>query len=88
MSKKLLVLFVSALLLNACSSPEPKLSYDPVELIEYERCLNTIPVGLIDPIGLMKRDYNELPAWISNEVLWGYEGFPEKYCESKKPILK
>ena len=82
MKKHLLSLVIFSLLLTGCSSPEPELSYDPVELIEYERCLNTVPVGLI------KRDYTELPAWIPNEVLWSYEGFPEKYCESKKPILK
>ena len=82
MNKKLLVLAIPALLLTGCSSPEPELSYDPVELIEYERCLNTVPVGLIE------RDYTELPAWISNDVLWSIPGFPEKYCESKKPILK
>ena len=52
MSKKLLVLFVSALLLNACSSPEPELSYDPVELIEYENCLNNPPAGLTEAFGL------------------------------------
>lgn len=42
MNKKLLLLSLSALSLTGCSSPEPELSYDPVELIEYERCLNTV----------------------------------------------
>ncbi len=42
MKSHLSVLVVSTLLLTGCSSPEPELSYDPVELIEYERCLNTI----------------------------------------------
>ena len=41
MKQILIVISVSAGLLTACSSSE--LSYDPVELIEYERCLNTVP---------------------------------------------
>ena len=82
MKKHLLTLVMLSLLLTGCSSPESELSYDPVELIEYERCLNTIPVGLIE------RDYTELPTWIPNERLWSIPGFPEKYCQSKKPILK
>ena len=41
MNKRLLVLTICALLLTGCSSPEPELSYDPVELIEYENCLTS-----------------------------------------------
>ena len=69
MNKKLLVLAISALLLTGCSSADPELSYDPVELIEYEKCLNTVPI-----------EYDE--------VVWRSPGLPEKYCKSKKPILK
>ena len=43
MNKKLLVLTLSALSLMGCSSPEPELSYDPLELIEYQNCLNNPP---------------------------------------------
>lgn len=39
MNKKLLVLVLLLFLVNACSSAEPELSYDPVQLIEYEECL-------------------------------------------------
>jgi uncharacterized protein YcfL len=39
MKKHLLSLVIFSLLLTGCSSPEPELSYDPVELIEYEECL-------------------------------------------------
>ena len=46
MNKKLLVLTLSALSLMGCSSPEPELSYDPLELIEYETCLSNPPEGL------------------------------------------
>ena len=41
MKQVLALLFLSFPLLSGCSSNE--LSYDPVELIEYENCLNTIP---------------------------------------------
>jgi len=41
MNKKTFLLAVSAVLLTGCSN-EP--SYDPIELMEYELCLNT-PVG-------------------------------------------
>ncbi len=46
MNKKLLVLSLSAISLMGCSSPEPELSYDPLELIEYETCLSNPPEGL------------------------------------------
>ena len=42
MRQVLVLLFISSVLLSGCSSSE--LSYDPVELIEYERCLNTVPL--------------------------------------------
>lgn len=48
MNNRVLVLVLPLLLLSACSSPEPELSYDPVELIEYENCLNNPPAGLTD----------------------------------------
>ena len=41
MDRLIIVILLSFITLTGCSSPEP--SYDPVELIEYERCLNTIP---------------------------------------------
>lgn len=43
MKKHLLSLVIFSLLLTGCSSPEPELSYDPIELIEYEQCLNNPP---------------------------------------------
>jgi hypothetical protein len=61
------MLFISSVLLSGCSSSE--LSYDPVELIEYERCLNTVPIQY-------------------TEDIWSIEGFAEKHCENKKPVLK
>ena len=39
MNNKLLFLSISVLLLTGCSGAEPELSYDPVQLIEYEECL-------------------------------------------------
>ena len=45
MKHQFLVLTLSSLLFTACSSPEPELSYDPVELVEYENCLNNPPEG-------------------------------------------
>jgi len=69
MRKLLLPIILSLIPLSGCSSPEPELSYDPVELIEYEKCLNTVPI-----------EYDE--------VVWRSPGLPEKYCKSKKPILK
>ena len=41
MNNKLLFLSISVLLLTGCSSPERELEYDPVELIQYEDCLDT-----------------------------------------------
>jgi len=43
MNNKVLFLSISVLLLTGCSSPEPEreLEYDPVELIQYEDCLDT-----------------------------------------------
>ena len=40
-SRSIAVILLCLVPLTGCSRPE--LSYDPVELIEYERCLNTIP---------------------------------------------
>jgi len=34
-----IVILLSFIPLTGCSSSEPELSYDPVELIEYENCL-------------------------------------------------
>jgi photosystem II stability/assembly factor-like uncharacterized protein len=42
MKKIFSILLFSLIPITACSS-EPELAYDPVELIEYEKCLNTIP---------------------------------------------
>ena len=42
MRKLLPVIILSLTPLTGCSSSEP--SYDPVELIEYEKCLNTVPI--------------------------------------------
>ena len=42
MNKTIAVILLGLIPLSGCSSPEP--SYDPVELMEYELCLNT-PVG-------------------------------------------
>ncbi|GEM_PF-3989841 len=39
MRKLLPVIILSLIPLTGCSSPEPELSYDPVELIEYQNCL-------------------------------------------------
>jgi hypothetical protein len=40
--RRLLPLILFTLIpLSGCSSPEPELSYDPVELIEYENCLTS-----------------------------------------------
>ena len=43
MRKLLLPIILSLIPLSGCSSPEPELSYDPIELIEYEQCLNNPP---------------------------------------------
>ena len=54
MIRKVLVLFIPTLLLTGCSSAEPerKLEYDPIEIIEYQNCLNNPPEylgGLFNP---------------------------------------
>ena len=43
MKKHLLSIVIFSLLLTGCSSPESEreLEYDPVELIQYEDCLDT-----------------------------------------------
>ena len=43
MRKLLPVIILSLIPLTGCSSPEPELSYDPLELIEYQNCLNNPP---------------------------------------------
>ena len=40
MRKLLPIILLSLIPLTGCSSPEPELAYDPVELIEYENCLD------------------------------------------------
>ena len=39
MRRLLPIILLSLIPLTGCSSPEPELAYDPVELIEYENCL-------------------------------------------------
>jgi hypothetical protein len=41
MNKSVVFILLGLIPLSGCASSEP--SYDPVELIEYERCLNTVP---------------------------------------------
>ena len=48
MRKLLPIILFSLIPLSGCSSPEPELSYDPTELIEYENCLNSPPKDLKD----------------------------------------
>ncbi len=48
MRKLLPIILLSLIPLSGCSSPEPELSYDPIELIEYENCLNSPPESLKD----------------------------------------
>ena len=48
MSRLTKIVLLSIIPLSGCSSPEP--SYDPVELIEYERCLNFVPRGFSEEI--------------------------------------
>ena len=52
MNKTIAVILLSLIPLSGCSSPEP--SYDPVELIEYERCLNFVPRGFSEEIWAMR----------------------------------
>ena len=52
MNKKIAVILLGLIPLSGCSSPEP--SYDPVELIEYERCLNFVPRGFSEEIWAMQ----------------------------------
>ena len=52
MRKLLSVIVLSLIPLTGCSSSEP--SYDPVELIEYERCLNFVPRGFTEEIWAMQ----------------------------------
>jgi hypothetical protein len=49
MSKLPLVVLLSLIPITACSS-EPELAYDPVELIEYERCLNNPGLGYTEEV--------------------------------------
>ena len=43
MNKTITVILLGLIPLSGCSSPEPEreLEYDPVELIQYEDCLDT-----------------------------------------------
>jgi hypothetical protein len=41
MRRLLPIVLFTLIPLTGCSSPEPELSYDPVELIEYENCLTS-----------------------------------------------
>jgi hypothetical protein len=43
MPKLITALSAAVIFLTGCSSPEPELSYDPLELIEYQNCLNNPP---------------------------------------------
>ena len=52
MDRLIIVILLSFIPLTGCSSPEP--SYDPVELIEYERCLNFVPRGFSEEIWAMQ----------------------------------
>lgn len=54
MNKFLPIILFSLIPLNGCSAPEnePELSYDPIEVIEYQNCLNNPPPylgGLFNP---------------------------------------
>jgi hypothetical protein len=46
----IIVILLSFITLTGCSSPEPELAYDPVELIEYERCLNNPGLGYTEEV--------------------------------------
>ena len=50
MRKLLPIILLSLIPLTGCSSPEPELAYDPVELIEYERCLNNPGLGYTEEV--------------------------------------
>ena len=39
MRKLLPIILLSLIPLSGCSSPEPELSYDQIEVIEYQNCL-------------------------------------------------
>ena len=52
MNKKIAVILLALIPLSGCSSPKP--SYDPVDLIEYEKCMNFIPRGFSEDIWAMK----------------------------------
>jgi len=58
------VILLSLIPLSGCSSPEPELSYDPVELIEYERCINTKPQFVSETVWLID-GYAE--SWCKNK---------------------
>jgi hypothetical protein len=71
MKKLLPIILLSLIPITACSS-EPKLAYDPVELIEYENCL-TIAREKWEALGLDSGAVERLSL---------------KDCEPKKPVLK
>jgi hypothetical protein len=50
MRRLLSIVLFTLIPLTGCSSPEPELSYDPVELIEYERCLNNPGLGYTEEV--------------------------------------
>ncbi len=52
MNKFYTIILLSLIPLSGCSAPEPELSYDPIEVIEYQNCLNNPPQylgGLFNP---------------------------------------
>ncbi len=72
MNRSIAVILLSLIPITGCSSPEPELSYDPVELIEYENCLT------------IAKEFWEASGIDGGSV----ERLSLIRCESKKPILK
>ena len=50
MNRSIAVILLGLIPLSGCSSAEPELAYDPVELIEYERCLNNPGLGYTEEV--------------------------------------
>ena len=59
MHKLLPAIVLSLIPLSGCSSPEPELSYDPIELIEYEEVINESEEIDLTEVVLYK-DYRKL----------------------------